>query len=57
MIYTCESCRFLFSRAGIPESCPDCGKLSVREANLLEREEYQRNQAEEYGCVSAGSEG
>ena len=26
MIYICDNCRFLFSRAAEPEQCPDCGK-------------------------------
>jgi len=46
MIYTCNSCRFTFQRAGEVEECPDCGKLAVREATKKEKEEYRKNQAE-----------
>lgn len=41
MIYICDSCRFLFSRAAEPEQCPDCGKYTVRRATPLEQREYQ----------------
>jgi len=33
MIYVCEKCHFTFERAGKVEDCPDCGKMSVRQAN------------------------
>ena len=46
MIYTCNSCRFTFRRSGEVENCPDCGKLSVREATEKEKDEYIKNQAE-----------
>lgn len=46
MIYTCNSCRFTFSRTGNVESCPDCGKLSIREATDKEKDEYKKNREE-----------
>ena len=41
MIYICDNCRFLFSRAAEPEQCPDCGKYTVRRASRGEQQEYQ----------------
>jgi len=41
MIYACDNCRFLFSRAAEPEQCPDCGKYAVRPATREERLEYE----------------
>ena len=41
MIYACDNCHFLFSRARQPEQCPDCGKYAVREATEAERQEYE----------------
>ena len=46
MIYTCNSCRFTFKRTEKIEACPDCGKLTVREATDKEKDEYHKNQAE-----------
>ena len=40
MIYVCDSCNFLFDRAGSPEQCPDCGKYAIRPAGEGERREY-----------------
>jgi len=40
MIYTCDTCRFIFSRAGEPEQCPNCGKYAIRPADEDERREY-----------------
>ena len=46
MIYTCNSCRFTFQRAGKVEACPDCGKPDLREATKKEKDEYIKHQAE-----------
>jgi len=46
MIYTCNSCRFTFKRTGKIEACPDCGKLTVREATGKEKDEYRKNKFE-----------
>jgi len=46
MIYACDHCRFVFSRAGEVNACPDCGKPSVREATTEEKDEYNRNRIE-----------
>ncbi|MDL2233083.1 hypothetical protein LJC63_05825, partial [Ruminococcaceae bacterium OttesenSCG-928-L11] len=45
-MYTCDACHFTFERAGETESCPDCGKLNIREANAIEVVEYRRNRGE-----------
>jgi len=42
-MYTCNRCHFTFKRFGEPETCPDCGKLSVREATKKEIAEYIKN--------------
>jgi len=47
MIYTCNYCRFTFRRSGNIEECPDCGRLSVREATEKEKEEYLENHGKE----------
>ena len=44
MIYTCNTCRFTFSRVGDVDACPDCGKPSVRQATQKEEEDFHRNQ-------------
>jgi len=44
MIYTCNACRFTFSRVGEIEDCPDCGKPSVRHATRKEEDDFHRNQ-------------
>ncbi len=41
MIYTCDTCHFIFSRAGEPEQCPNCGKYAIRQADEAERREYE----------------
>ena len=41
MIYVCDNCHFIFSRAAELEQCPDCGKYTVRLANEKERQEYE----------------
>mgnify|MGYP001107631464 CR=1 FL=1 len=41
MIFACDKCRFIFSRAVEPEQCPDCGKYAVRPANESEKQEYE----------------
>ena len=43
MIFVCDKCHFLFSRASQPEQCPDCGKYAVRPANEAERQEYEEH--------------
>lgn len=40
MIYVCDSCHFLFSRASPVEQCPDCGKESIREATQEDIQEF-----------------
>ena len=43
MIYACESCKYLFKGEPGLKQCPDCGKKSVRPADLMEIEEYKNN--------------
>lgn len=42
MVFVCESCHFLFSRAQQPEQCPDCGKYAIRPADMDEQAEFER---------------
>lgn len=44
--YTCDSCRFTFTRTVMPEQCPDCGKYAVRPATQSEAEETIKLQEE-----------
>ena len=44
--YTCDSCRFTFTRTVMPEQCPDCGKFAVRPASQSETEEAIKWQEE-----------
>ena len=48
MIFTCDKCYFIFSRAVEPEQCPDCGKYAVRKANEEECQEY-KERLKEFG--------
>ncbi len=41
MIYSCDNCHFIFSRAAEPEQCPDCGKYTVRPATPAEEQEFE----------------
>lgn len=49
MIYACDHCHFIFSRASEPEQCPDCGKYTVRLATEEEQNEFEErlNNADE----------
>lgn len=40
MIYVCEKCHFTFERVGNIEQCPDCGKMSIRQATEEEIKKY-----------------
>jgi len=42
MIYCCEKCRFIFSRSGEVENCPDCASPNVRHADEEETAEYKQ---------------
>jgi len=46
LIYFCEKCLFIFKRTGPVETCPDCGSPNVRDANVDEKAEYEKNMAE-----------
>lgn len=48
MIYVCEHCGFLFRRSGVAEQCPDCGKQCIREANDVERKEYEEREKNKF---------
>ena len=43
MIYKClrDNCGFLFSRAGEPEACPDCGSRAIQLADEAEQREFE----------------
>jgi len=45
-IYVCDKCGFCFERTGAVDSCPDCGRGSVRDADAGEIQEYKRIRAE-----------
>lgn len=40
MVYVCENCGYLFSRAEAQDRCPDCGGCMVRSANAVEQSEF-----------------
>jgi len=44
MIYICNDCRFLFSRAHLVKLCVDCGSENIREANKNEQQEFEKNE-------------
>ena len=46
MIFTCDNCRFIFSRVEETDQCPDCGKHMVRPADETEQEEFAARMAE-----------
>lgn len=46
MVYVCDNCGALFSRASKQDHCPDCGKSLVRSANPVEQHEYASHMAE-----------
>ena len=43
MIYKClrDNCGLLFSRAGEPECCPDCGGRAIKLADAIEQQEFE----------------
>ena len=41
VIYTCDSCHYIFAAKEGGDQCPDCGKKQVRPANEEENQEYQ----------------
>lgn len=45
-IFTCDACKFLFTRVEKPDLCPDCGREAVRDANDLEKDEFEKLQKE-----------
>lgn len=40
MVYVCEKCPFVFERIGGADTCPICGRPSVREATIEEEIAY-----------------
>ena len=44
MIYACDICKFIFQRISEVDSCPDCGKQTVRAADAEERNEFEDRQ-------------
>lgn len=48
MIYIClaKRCHFLFIGDASIQTCPDCGKKSIRAATAAERMEFFRRQTE-----------
>ena len=46
LICICDDCRYTFEAGNMPERCPDCGKLKVREATAQEVDAYRKVRAE-----------
>lgn len=46
IIYTCDSCRYIFEAEAGCNQCPDCGKLQIRPANDDEQREYLKRKDE-----------
>lgn len=44
--FICDACKYQFEKYKKPDSCPDCGKEAVREANESEIADYIRIQNE-----------
>lgn len=42
MIFSCDSCGSLFRQSSEPKQCPNCGKYSVRPADVDEQADYVR---------------
>lgn len=55
-IYICSKCLFCFERTSVPEICPDCGSMRVRNTTKEESAEYKRNRAELSGSDEQGNE-
>ena len=53
MVYVCENCGALFSRASKQDHCPSCGTASIHSANQTERHEYALQMAKmiRHNCV------
>lgn len=46
MVYVCDNCGYLFSRASAQDQCPDCGGHMVRSANAVEQSKFVSQVAE-----------
>lgn len=46
MVYVCDNCGYLFSRADAQDQCPDCGGHMIRSANAVEQSEFVSQVAE-----------
>lgn len=46
MVYVCDNCGYLFSRADAQDQCPDCGGHMIRSANAVEQSEFVSQMAE-----------
>lgn len=40
MLYTCDNCHYIFPRTS-EETCPDCGKATIRPATEAEEDDYK----------------
>ncbi len=45
MLYACDNCHYLFLRTS-EDTCPDCGKTTIRSATDEEQEEYRKRRNE-----------
>lgn len=46
MVYVCDNCGALFSRASKQDHCPSCGTALIHSANQVERHEFASQMAE-----------
>lgn len=46
MVYVCDNCGALFSRASKQDHCPSCGTALIHSANQVEQHEYAAQMAE-----------
>ncbi len=46
LICICDDCQYTFETVTVPERCPDCGRLNIREACAQEIEAYREVKAE-----------
>ena len=46
LICICEDCQYTFETGSMPERCPDCGRLKLRQVTAQEAEAYRKIRAE-----------
>lgn len=56
MTYACETCGFLFYRAGAVTECPSCEKNHIRSATKEEAQRLQKHLEQEKRALRAKEE-